>query len=134
MGYDGGVIVEARVDKWLWCVRVYKTRADAAEACRRGAVTVNGTEAKPGRDLRPGDTIAVRLPGGLTRTLAVVALPRSRVAAKELPALVSDLTPPEAYERARQAQLDVLAPRDHGTGRPTKRDRRRMTRLTGDER
>jgi ribosome-associated heat shock protein Hsp15 len=127
------VIAEARVDKWLWCVRVYQTRADAAEACRRGAVTVNGTEAKPGRDLKPGDTIAVHLPGGLTRTLSVVALPRSRVAAKEVPALVSDLTPPEAYERARKAQRDVLAARDHGTGRPTKRDRRRTTRLTGHE-
>ena len=105
------MIAEARVDKWLWCVRVYKTRADAAEACQRGAVAVNGTEAKPGRDLKPGDTIAVRLPGGLTRTLRVVALPRSRVAAKELPALVSDLTPPEVYESARKAQRDVLAPR-----------------------
>ena len=124
---------EARVDKWLWCVRVYKTRADAAEACRRGAVTVNGTEAKPGRDVKAGDKIEVRLAGGLTRTLAVVALPRSRVAAKELPALVSDLTPPEAYEHARRAQLDVLAPRDHGAGRPTKRDRRQMDRLTRNE-
>lgn len=125
------VIAEARVDKWLWCVRVYKTRADAAEACRNGAVEVNGQEAKPGRDVKPGDRITVRSGGGLTRTLQVVGLPRSRVGAKELPGLLADLTPPEEYERARQAQLDIFAPRDRGAGRPTKRDRRTTERLTG---
>ncbi|MEZ4311623.1 MAG: RNA-binding S4 domain-containing protein [Polyangiaceae bacterium] len=123
------MIAEHRIDKWLWCVRVFKTRSDAAEACREGAVTVNGNEAKPGRDVRSGDTIAVRLGGGLTRTLRILTLPRSRVAAKELPALVTDLTPPEEYERARQAQLDLLAPRGRGAGRPTKRDRRETDRL-----
>lgn len=124
------VISEARVDKWLWCVRVFKTRSDAAEACRSGAVLVNGNDAKPGRDVRPGDEVTVRLAGGLTRTLQVVSLPRSRVAAKELPALVADLTPPEEYERARQAQLDMFGQRDRGAGRPTKRDRRETERLT----
>ncbi len=128
------VIAEARIDKWLWCVRVFKTRADAAEACRDGAVTVNGNDAKPGRDVRPGDTITVRMSAGLTRTLRVVSLPRSRVAAKELPGLVADLTPPEEYERARQAKLDTFAPRERGAGRPTKRDRRETERLTeGDD-
>lgn len=124
------VIAEARVDKWLWCVRVFKTRSDAAEACRNGAVEVNGNDAKPGRDVKPGDRVTVRLPGGLTRTLQVVGLPRSRVAAKELPALVTDLTPPEEYERVRQAHLDLFAVRDRGAGRPTKRDRRETERLT----
>jgi ribosome-associated heat shock protein Hsp15 len=127
------VITEARIDKWLWCVRVFKTRPDAAEACRSGAVLVNGNEAKPGRDVKPGDTVAVRVGHGLTRTLQVVSLPRSRVAAKELPALVTDLTPPEEYERARQAQQDIFAPRDRGAGRPTKRDRRETDRLTDGE-
>lgn len=127
------VIAEARVDKWLWCVRVFKTRSDAAEACRNGAVEVNGNDAKPGRDVKPGDKVTVRLSGGLTRTLQVVSLPRSRVAAKELPALVTDLTPPEEYERARQAQLDIFAPRERGAGRPTKRDRRETDRLTESE-
>lgn len=126
------MLVEVRIDKWLWCVRAFKTRADAAEACRNGAVTVNGNEAKPGRDVRVGDKITVRL-SGLTRTLEVLGLPRSRVAAKELPALVTDLTPAEEYERARQAHLDILAPRDAGAGRPTKKDRRDTEWLTGDE-
>jgi ribosome-associated heat shock protein Hsp15 len=126
----GAVIAEARIDKWLWCVRVFKTRSDAAEACRSGAVHVNGNDAKPGRDVRPGDEVTVRLHGSLTRTLRVVSLPRSRVAAKELPGLVTDLTPPEEYERARQAQLDIFGTRERGTGRPTKRDRRETERLT----
>ena len=85
VGYDGAVIVEARVDQMV----VVRPRVQDEGRCGRGvpagAVTVNGTEAKPGRDLKPGDTIAVRLAGGLTRTLGVVALPQSRVAAKELP-------------------------------------------------
>ncbi|MBK8259479.1 MAG: RNA-binding S4 domain-containing protein [Polyangiaceae bacterium] len=115
---------EHRVDKWLWCVRVFKTRSDAAEACKNGFVTVNGNDAKPGRDVHTGDTVTVRLHGGLTRTLKIVSLPRSRVAAKELPTLLVDLTPPEEYERARQAALDIFAPRERGAGRPTKRDRR----------
>jgi ribosome-associated heat shock protein Hsp15 len=123
------MIVDVRIDKWLWCVRAFKTRADAAEACRLGRVTVNGNEAKPGRDVRVGDTITVR-DGVLTRTLKALSLPRSRVAAKELGGLVADLTPPEEYERQRQAREDVLAPRERGAGRPTKRDRRVMDRLT----
>ena len=123
---------EVRIDKWLWCVRAFKTRSAAAEACRDGAVTVNGNDAKPGRDVRTGDTVTVRL-HGLTRTLRVETLPRTRVAAKELPPLVTDLTPPEEYERARQAQLDIFAPRDRGAGRPTKRDRRETDRLTDDD-
>jgi ribosome-associated heat shock protein Hsp15 len=122
------VIAEVRIDKWLWCVRAFKTRSDAADACRNGAVTLNGNEAKPGRDVRSGDTITVRH-AGLTRTLKALTLPRSRVAAKELPALVEDLTPPEEYERHRQAQLDIFAPRDRGAGRPTKRDRRETDAL-----
>lgn len=126
------MITEARVDKWLWSVRVFKTRGDAAEACKNGAISVNGNEAKPGRDVRAGDKISVRQTG-LTRTFEVLALPRSRVAAKELPGLVTDLTPPEEYERWRAAQRDLLAPRERGAGRPTKRDRRVTDRLTDSE-
>ena len=126
------MLVEARIDKWLWCVRAFKTRADAAEACRNGAVTVNGNEAKPGRDVRPGDVITVRH-AGLTCTLEVVSLPRSRVAAKELPGLVADRTPAEEHERARLARIEMPGVRERGAGRPTKRDRRETDRLTSDE-
>ncbi len=123
---------EVRIDKWLWCVRAYKTRSEAADACRDGAVTLNGNDAKPGRDVRTGDTVTYRQ-GVLTRTLKALALPRTRVGAKELPELITDLTTPEEYERARQAQLDIFAPRARGAGRPTKRDRRNTDRLTDDD-
>lgn len=126
------MIAEVRIDKWLWCVRAFKTRSLAAEACKNGAVSVNGNEAKPGRDVRAGDTVTFRQ-GILTRTLKVLTLPRTRVGAKELPALVTDLTPPEEYERARLAEIDVVAHRDRGAGRPTKRERRETDRLTGDD-
>ena len=114
------------------CVRAYKTRTEAAEACRDGAVTLNGNDAKPGRDVRSGDTVTYRQ-GVLTRTLRAEALPRTRVGAKELAALVTDLTPPAEYERARQAKLDIFAPRGRGAGRPTKRDRRNTDRLTDEK-
>lgn len=120
--------IELRIDKWLWSVRVFKTRADAAEACRNGAVTVNGNDAKPGRDVRVKDVVTVRQ-GILTRTLEVVGIPRSRVAAKELPGLLADLTPPEEYEKVRQARAEQIAIRERGAGRPTKRDRRETDRL-----
>jgi len=122
------VTIELRIDKWLWCVRVFKTRADAAEACRNGAVTLNGNDAKPGRDVRVNDTVSVRQ-GILTRTLKVVGIPRTRVGAKELPALLADLTPPEEYEKLRRAQIEQVAARERGAGRPTKRDRRETDRL-----
>src|SRR5262245_8717281 len=97
------MVADVRIDKWLRGVAAFKTRADAAEACRLGRVTLNGNEAKPGRDVRVGDTVTVR-DAVLTRTLKALSLPRSRVAAKELAALVADLTPPEEYERQRQAR------------------------------
>lgn len=123
---------EIRIDKWLWCVRAFKTRALAAEACRSGTVTVNGNEAKPGRDVRAGDKVSFRQ-GILTRTLEALTLPRTRVGAKELPALVTDLTPPEEYEKLKRAEIDLVAHRDRGAGRPTKRDRRETDRLTNDD-
>ena len=126
------MIAEIRIDKWLWCVRAFKTRNLAAEACTAGAVTLNGNPAKPGRDVRTGDTVTFRQ-GIVTRTLKALTLPRSRVGAKELPGLVEDLTPPEEYERAKRAELEVIAHRDRGAGRPTKRDRRETDRLTRED-
>ena len=89
-------------------------------------------EAKPGRDIHVGEVVTVRL-GALTRTLKVVGLPRTRVAAKQLPEFIQDLTPPAEYERARQAGIEHLLARQRGEGRPTKKDRREMGRLFGFE-
>ena len=91
---------DPRLDKWLWSVRVFKTRPLATAACRAGKVTIGELEAKPGRDVHAGEIVTVRL-GALTRTLKVIAMPRSRVAAKQLPEFLEDLTPAAQYEQAK---------------------------------
>jgi ribosome-associated heat shock protein Hsp15 len=121
---------DPRLDKWLWCVRVFKTRPLATAACRSGKVFLGELEAKPGRDIHVGEVVTVRI-GALTRTLKVIGLPRARVAAKQLPEFLTDLTPAAEYERAKQAGIEHLLARQRGEGRPTKKDRRAMGRLFG---
>ena len=123
---------DPRLDKWLWSVRVFKTRPLATAACRAGKVLIGELEAKPGRDVHVGETVTVRI-GVITRTLQVVGLPRSRVAAKQLPEYLLDLTPPAEYERAKQAGIEHMLARQRGMGRPTKKDRRDMADLFGFE-
>jgi len=123
---------DPRLDKWLWSVRVFKTRPLATAACRAGKVLVGELEAKPGRDVHVGETVTVHL-GVVTRTLKVVALPRSRVSAKQLPEFMADLTPPAEYERAKQAGIEHMLARQRGMGRPTKKDRRDLSELFGFE-
>lgn len=119
---------DTRLDKWLWSVRVFKTRAEATAQCRNGRVQVNGLDAKPGRDVHVGETVTARV-GIVTRTIKVLAFPKSRVGAKLLPEFVQDLTPAAEYERAKQASLEHMLARERGKGRPTKKDRRDMGRL-----
>ncbi|MBA3848540.1 MAG: RNA-binding protein [Opitutus sp.] len=121
---------ETRLDKWLWSVRVFKTRAEATAHCRNGRVQVNGLDAKPGRDVHAGETVTAKV-GLVTRTLKVLGFPRSRVGARQLPGFAQDLTPAAEYERARQAGLEHRLARERGRGRPTKKDRRDMGRLFG---
>jgi ribosome-associated heat shock protein Hsp15 len=117
-----------RLDKWLWAVRVFKTRSLATDACRAGSVDVNSLRAKPAREVKTGEQITVR-DGLVTRTLKVVAMPRSRVGAKLVPTYCTDLTPREELEKARSQPLQQLLAREKGSGRPTKRDRRLLDRL-----
>lgn len=123
---------DPRLDKWLWSVRVFKTRTEATAACRAGRVLIGELEAKPGRDIHVGETVTVRI-GVVTRTLRVAGLPRSRVGAKLLPEFMTDLTPAAEYERAKQAGIEHMLARERGRGRPTKKDRREMGRLFGFE-
>ena len=123
---------DPRLDKWLWSVRVFKTRPLATAACRAGHVLIGDLEAKPGRDVHVGETVTVRV-GVITRTLKITGLPRSRVSAKQLPEFMTDLTPPAEYERAKQAGIEHMLARQRGLGRPTKKDRRDMGRLFGFE-
>ena len=123
---------DPRLDKWLWSVRVFKTRAEATAACRAGRVTIGDLEARPGRDVHVGEIVTVRV-GAVTRILKVAGLPPSRVGAKQLPAFIEDQTPAAEYERARQAGIEHLLARQRGQGRPSKKDRRDLGRLFGFE-
>lgn len=114
----------ARVDQWLWAVRVFKTRSMATDACRGGHVRVNGASAKAATRLQPGDRVAVRVQGG-DRDLEVVEPITKRVGATRAAECMVDHTPPAAPRE--HAPFD----RPRGTGRPTKRDRRQLDRLRG---
>ena len=118
----------ARLDKWLWAVRVFKSRSLASDACRAGSVAVNEQLAKPARDVRPGETVTVKQ-GLVLRTLRVVGVPPSRVGAKLVPNFCTDLTPKEEFEKGRQHSVQQLLAREKGSGRPTKRDRRLLDKV-----
>lgn len=119
-----------RLDKWLWAVRVFRTRALATNACRAGTVEVSGLAAKPAREVHPGELVQVRQ-GLVLRTLRVVGVPRSRVGASLVAQYCVELTPPEEFEKAREQRLQHWLARDRGSGRPTKRDRRAIDQLLG---
>lgn len=117
-----------RLDKWLWAVRVFRTRSLAGDACRAGSVAVNELPAKPARDVRAGEVVTVRV-GLMVRTLRVVGVPRSRVGAKLVPEFCAELTPPGEWAKAREQGVQQFLAREKGSGRPTKRDRRLLDRL-----
>ena len=118
-----------RLDKWLWCARFYKTRSLATEEIAKGRVTVNGQAAKPARDLRCGDTVALRQ-GPVARTVLVRALSGARGPAP-VAQLLYEETPESTAARERAAEQRRLAPEPAAAlqeGRPTKRDRRSIDR------
>jgi ribosome-associated heat shock protein Hsp15 len=120
LGHDGGVEA-TRVDRWLWAVRVFKTRSIATAACRGGHVRINGSVAKPASVVRIGDRVEARA-HGRARVLEVVQLIDKRVAAPvAAECLVDHTPPPDATDR-----MPPVFARSRGTGRPTKRDRRQL--------
>lgn len=119
-----------RLDRWLWAVRVYKTRSDAAEACRGSAVRLNEGIAKPSAKLRVGDTVVARTKA-LTRTLQVLRLTENRVGAALVAGYVDDQTPELEYEKARERRANARVHSHTGGGRPTKKDRRDIEKLIG---
>lgn len=117
-----------RLDKWLWAVRIFKTRSDAADACRTNKVLVNGSYVKPSREVRVGDTVTVKkMP--VVYTYRIVALVSSRQPAKEVPHYAENLTPQEELDKLFVPKLTIFVQRDRGTGRPTKRERREIDSL-----
>lgn len=119
---------EVRIDKWLWAVRLFKTRSLAAQACAAGHVHVNGQRVKPARSVHPGEQIEA-LVGEVRRTVRVRELLDRRVGASLVPQYLEDLTPAAERERARTPHLEPLFHRPKGTGRPTKRERRLLDRV-----
>jgi ribosome-associated heat shock protein Hsp15 len=117
-----------RIDKWLWAVRIYKTRSQASEACRSGKVKINEIEVKPSRELKMNDIVEIRL-GIITKTVKVTGLIHNRVAAKFVIDHLIDLTPPEEYEKLKIQHEINHEFRPRGQGRPTKKERRLIERL-----
>jgi ribosome-associated heat shock protein Hsp15 len=120
---------EVRIDKWLWAVRLYKTRSLATQACRGGHVTVGGEHVKPSRTVRPGEVISART-GDILRTVKVIGVIQQRVGPKLVANYIEDQTPAEEYLRAIQKKETAGVPqRPKGAGRPTKKDRRQIEAL-----
>ncbi len=116
---------DIRIDKYLWAVRLFKTRSIATEACRSGRVKCNGTPTKASHEVHEGEIYELNV-DQTHRTIQVKALPPGRVGAKLVENYLTDLTPPEEYERIRMARQYNFEQRDRGAGRPTKRDRREI--------
>lgn len=122
---------EIRLDKYLWAVRIFKTRSDAAEAIRTNKVTVNGSTVKPSREAKIDDVIAVRKQQ-ITYSYKVVDLVSSRLPAKEVPAYCLNITPQSELDKLNIPRETVFVFRERGTGRPTKKERRDMDALMDD--
>ncbi len=118
-----------RIDKWLWAVRVFKTRSMASDACRAGKVKIDGQEVKPSRDIKINDTITVKVNPQFTKTVVVLGFLTNRVAAKLVPQFATDITPPEELEKLRLYNEMNAEKRDRGIGRPTKKERRMIDKL-----
>lgn len=119
-----------RIDKWLWAVRLFKTRTLATEECKKGRVTIGGISVKPSRVPKPGDIIKVRK-NPVTYSYKVVAITGKRVGAKLVPEFCEDITPPEELKILEIRQQMSSFDRDRGTGRPTKKERRELDSFQG---
>ncbi|MDR2293223.1 MAG: RNA-binding S4 domain-containing protein [Prevotellaceae bacterium] len=117
-----------RIDKWLWAVRIYKTRSEAANACKRGKVTINNIECKPSRIIKKGEIIVIhKLP--VTYTYRVTDIIENRQSVKNAVQYAENLTPQEEIAKLNIKNVTVFAYRDKGSGRPTKKERRILDNL-----
>lgn len=112
-----------RIDKWLWAVRLFKTRSLASEECKKGKVMINGMNVKPSREVKEGETIQLRRPP-ITRSYKVIALAENRMAAKMVPEFMVETTPASELEILEVQKNMSFYNRERGTGRPTKKERR----------
>lgn len=122
---------EERVDKWLWAMRVFKTRTIATDACKKGRVMIGGSAVKPSRTIKPGDIIDVRKPP-ITYSFRVKAVTGNRLGAKLVPEYLENITPQSQYELLEMTRISGFVDRRKGLGRPTKRDSRELSRFRED--
>jgi len=116
---------EVRIDKWLWAVRLFKTRSLAAEACKKGKVIVQNIQVKPSRNVKVGDVISIKR-NPILFSFKVLALSENRMNAKLVPEFMLNVTTSDQLELIELAKLAGQSGRDRGTGRPTKKDRREI--------
>jgi ribosome-associated heat shock protein Hsp15 len=116
---------EVRIDKWLWAVRLFKTRTLAADACKKGKVIIQNVQVKPSRNVKVGDVISIRR-NPVLFSFKVLALSENRMNAKLVPDFMLNVTTPDQLELIELAKLAGRTGRDQGTGRPTKKERREL--------
>ena len=115
----------ARIDKWLWAARIFKTRSIASDACKNGRVTIGGVNMKPSRSVKVGDVVSVKKPP-VTYSFKVLKTIEQRVGAKLLPEIYENVTDPKQYELLEMSRISGFIDRARGTGRPTKKERRAL--------
>ena len=123
---------EARIDKWLWASRIFKTRTLAAEECKKGRVSLNDALAKASRMVKAGDVVMVRKPP-VTFSFRVLQPIEKRVGAKYVSEIMENITPPDQYELLEMNRVSGFVNRAKGTGRPTKKERRTLEEFTSSE-
>ncbi len=119
---------EERIDKWLWAMRIFKTRTISTEACKKGRVSVGEVVVKPSRTIKIGDVINVRKPP-ITYSFKVKALTENRLGAKLVPDYLENITPQSQYDLLEVVKISGFVDRRKGLGRPTKRDSRELSRF-----
>ncbi|MBQ1588698.1 MAG: RNA-binding S4 domain-containing protein [Prevotella sp.] len=121
----------ARIDKWLWAARIFKTRSIAVEAIKNGRVSIGGMNVKPSRPIKVGETIDVRKPP-VTYSFKVLKTIEQRVGAKLIPEIYENVTDPKQYELLEMSRISGFVDRARGTGRPTKKERRALDSFSDD--
>ena len=121
---------QARIDKWLWAARIFKTRSIAADACKNGRVTVNNVNVKPSHMVKVGETVCVRKPP-ITYSFKILKPIEQRVGAKLIPEIYENVTTPDQYELLEMNRISGFVDRARGTGRPTKKERRALDAFIG---
>lgn len=122
---------EVRIDKWLWAVRLFKTRSIAIDTCKKGRISIKGVTVKPSRMIKVGDILEIRK-APVTYSFEVLALSEHRMGAKLVPGYMKNVTPPSELEILELSKISGFVDRARGTGRPTKKDRRELDQFTED--